>query len=203
MFAPCTAGQNLKKQNDNAKYRFKAMTHVRCFAPIENTDATILILGSMPGKSSLCAGQYYAHPNNLFWRIIGELLGAHLTLLPYQARIGVLLSAGIALWDVLESCTRVTSLDSDIENDSLIANDFASFFSAHPNIAHVYFNGAKAEDCYQKLVRPDMKEKSVTYQRLPSTSPANASIPYAHKLMAWETIVKQNPTINATAVRAG
>ncbi len=202
MFAPCTAGQNLKKPNDHAKYSFKAMTHVRCFAPIEDTSATVLILGSMPGKSSLRAGQYYAHPKNLFWHIMGKLLGAH-PALPYEERVRVLQSAGIALWDVLESCARVTSLDADIENGSLIANDFTSFFSGHPRIVHVYFNGAKAEDCYRRLVHPIIKKTSITYTRLPSTSPANASISYEHKLVAWEIIVKQNPAICATTVRTG
>jgi len=178
------------------------MTHVRCFAPIEDTKATVLILGSMPGKSSLRADQYYAHPQNLFWHLMGKLIGAY-PALPYEERVRVLQSAGIALWDVLKSCTRVTSLDADIEHGSLIANDFTSFFSAHPRIVHVYFNGAKAEDCYRRLVYPILKKAAITYTRLPSTSPANASIPYAHKLITWETIVQQNPTFHATPVRIG
>lgn len=160
----------------------------------------MLILGSMPGKASLRANQYYAHPNNLFWRIMGELLGADPDL-PYKERVQVLQSAGIALWDVLESCTRVTSLDSDIESGSLVANDFRSFFFGHPSIAHVYFNGAKAEDCYRRLVLAGIKKESVMYQRLPSTSPANASIPYERKRAAWEVIAQQGPSLCSTRVR--
>ncbi len=183
------------------------MTPAYCFAPIEDANATVLILGSMPGKASLRAGQYYAHPRNLFWPILGELVGADLAL-SYQERTRGLQSAGIALWDVLESCVRATSLDSDIENNSLVPNDFTSFFSSHPKIARVYFNGAKAEECYRKHVLPTVAKEPIIYERLPSTSPTNASMSYAQKLVAWETIVKQRQTIRSTrgrttTVRAG
>ena len=183
------------------------MTHVRCFEPVEDAKATILILGSMPGKESLRAGQYYAHPRNSFWPILGELVGAK-PALPYEERVRVLRSAGIALWDVLESCVRATSLDSDIEIGSLVSNDFASFFSSHRKITQVFFNGVKAEDCYRKHVLPVLKGVSVVYERLPSTSPANASIPYKRKLAAWKVVVKQGPAIrptrpSATIARAG
>jgi hypoxanthine-DNA glycosylase len=121
--------------------------------------------------------------------MMGKLIGAD-PALPYEGRIRVLQSAGIALWDVLASCIRVTSLDADIENDSLIPNDFTSFFAAHPNIAWIYFNGAKAEEYYRRYIIPTLKQDALTYKRLPSTSPANASIPYEHKLAAWEAILQ-------------
>ncbi len=177
------------------------MTHVRCFEPVEDANATILILGSMPGKESLRAGQYYAHPRNSFWPILGELVGA-IPSLPYEERVRVLRSAGIALWDVLESCVRATSLDSDIEKGSLVPNDFASFFSSHRKITRVFFNGVKAEDCYRKHVLPVLKELAVSYKRLPSTSPANASIPYKRKLAAWKAVVQQGPAVRSTRARA-
>ena len=101
---------------------------------MEDTAAIVLILGSMPGKASLAAGEYYAHPRNLFWPIMGELVGAHPGL-PYEGRLRMLKSSGIALWDVLESCIRNSSLDSHIEEASVIPNDFDSFFQRHPNIA--------------------------------------------------------------------
>src|ERR1700685_3240157 len=163
--------------------------NVRCFVPVEDQNATVLILGSMPGQASLDAGQYYAHPRNLFWRFLGELVGAN-PALPYEERVRVLQSAGIALWDVLKSCVRRGSLDSDIDNGSLVPNDFAAFFSSHPKISHVYFNGAKADVCYQRCVLPVVREKNIAYERLPSTSPANASIPLDRKLSAWRAIVK-------------
>lgn len=163
--------------------------NVRCLAPVEDENATVLILGSMPGQASLNAGQYYAHPRNLFWRFLGELIGANAAL-PYDERISVLHSAGIALWDVLQSCVRSGSLDSDIDNGSLVPNDFAAFFSGHPKIARVYFNGAKADVCYQRCVLPVVREKTIAYARLPSTSPANASMPHDRKLAAWHAIVE-------------
>lgn len=109
------------------------MRQVQSFAPIENANAHVLILGSMPGEASLRVGQYYAHPRNLFWHIMGELVGAGPGM-PYEQRIRALRSANIALWDVLHSCSRKGSLDSNIDDGSLIANDFAAFFRRHPRI---------------------------------------------------------------------
>lgn len=169
------------------------MTNIRCFEPIGDAKAKTLILGSIPGKESLRAGQYYAHPRNSFWPILGVLVGAQPSL-SYENRVRVLQSAEIALWDVLKSCTRITSLDSDIENDSVVPNDFASFFSTHQKITHVYFNGAKAEQCYQRHVLPVINQLPIVYKRLPSTSPANASISFTKKLTAWKVIVENGPT---------
>lgn len=165
------------------------MPHVQSFAPVANAEATLLILGSMPGEASLRAGQYYAHPRNLFWRIMGELIGANPDV-PYAQRIQALESARIALWDVLHSCARKGSLDASIDSGSLIANDFAAFFLHHPQITHVFFNGAKAEECYRKRVLPVIGIDTIEYLRLPSTSPANASIAYQRKLEAWRVVAK-------------
>jgi len=165
------------------------MQHIQSFAPIENAHATILILGSMPGVASLRAGQYYAHPRNLFWRIMGELLKFD-PASPYARRIQALESAGIALWDVLHSCRRKGSLDSDIDDATLIPNDFAAFFLRHPHITRVFFNGTKAETCYRKQVLPTLGTGYIEYLRLPSTSPANASIPYERKLERWRVIAR-------------
>ena len=167
------------------------MSHAHGFAPIEDTAAIVLILGSMPGKASLAAGEYYAHPRNLFWPIMGELVGAHPGL-PYEGRLRILKSSGIALWDVLESCIRNSSLDSHIEEASVIPNDFESFFLRHPNIAYVFFNGAKAEQCFLRHVQPSLTSHSLQYQRLPSTSPANAGTPYGKKLDAWQAVMQRS-----------
>lgn len=165
--------------------------HVQSFAPIADARARVLILGSMPGKASLAAGQYYAHPQNLFWRILGEITGAAPTS-PYAARARALKSRGIALWDVLESCTREGSLDSAIDDASISANDFAAFYSAHPRIAHLFFNGAKAEACYRKHVLPSLAgaPAPTSCHRLPSTSPANASMARAHRLQIWKQALR-------------
>src|ERR1035437_10981505 len=103
------------------------MARVNSFEPIEDRSAEILILGSMPGRASLAADQYYAHAQNGFWRIMSELLRFDATA-PYSVRVRALKAARIALWDVLHSCLREGSLDSMIERDTQIANDFRTFF---------------------------------------------------------------------------
>lgn len=160
--------------------------HVRGFAPIADGKSRVLILGSMPGTASLAARQYYAHAQNLFWEILGGITGAAPSL-PYATRVRALKSSGIALWDVLESCTREGSLDSDIDDATIRANDFISFHRAHPRIEQVFFNGTKAEACYRKHVLPVLADAAArpSYRRLPSTSPANASMTRAHKHKVW------------------
>jgi double-stranded uracil-DNA glycosylase len=176
------------------------MSRAHGFAPIENNAAIVLILGSMPGKASLAAGEYYAHPRNIFWPIMGELVGAHPSL-PYKGRLRMLKSSGIALWDVLRSCIRKGSLDSDIEEVSVIPNDFESFFLRHPNITHVFFNGAKAEQSFRRHVQPSLKSQPLQYRRLPSTSPANAGTSYGKKLDAWRAVVQRGLRFQRTASR--
>lgn len=163
------------------------MRRIQSFAPIENVDANILILGSIPGVASLRAGQYYAHPGNHFWRIIGELLDID-PVAPYDSRVQALKSAGIALWDVLHSCLRNGSMDSSIDKESIAPNDLAKFLCDHRKITHVFFNGSKAEECYRKYMKP---AGSIEYLRLPSTSPANASVSYERKLDAWRNALAQ------------
>ena len=167
------------------------MSHVQSFPPIADNKARILILGSMPGRASLVAGQYYAHAQNLFWRFVGEITGAAPSL-PYATRARALKSCGIALWDVLASCTREGSLDSAIDEASISANDFISFYRAHTEIAQVFFNGAKAEACYRRHVLPLLAHEPgpQKYSRLPSTSPANASMSRAYKQRVWKRALR-------------
>jgi hypoxanthine-DNA glycosylase len=167
----------------------KSLAH--SFEPIAGRDAEILILGSMPGRASLRAGQYYAHPRNAFWRIIAELLGIE-PASDYPARIRALRAARIALWDVLESCARAGSSDSAIDADTITANDFRTFFRRHRGIGRVFFNGAKAESCYRQHVLPTVDAGAASYLRLPSTSPAN-TVPYAQKLRAWRAALALRP----------
>ena len=165
----------------------KDISHIHSFAPIEDATAKVLILGSMPGKESLKAGQYYAHPRNAFWPIMGDLVGAN-AVLPYELRVQKLKASNIALWDVLASCKRHSSLDADIDTDSISSNDFGAFFLAHPCITHVFFNGAMAEKCFNKYVELAFDSSLLQLQRLPSTSPANASMTFSQKLNAWKAI---------------
>jgi hypoxanthine-DNA glycosylase len=159
---------------------------VGCFPPVSDCNATVLILGSMPGKESLKQNRYYAHAQNTFWKILGELVGAHAHL-PYADRLHRLTDAHIALWDVLASCERESSLDTHIRNEKV--NNFAAFFALHPHITHVFFNGAKAEQSFNKFVLLIQKLPPLTFQRLPSTSPAHAGMSFAEKLLAWNKIL--------------
>lgn len=162
---------------------------IESFPPIADKRARLLILGTMPGKESLRAAQYYAHPCNAFWKIMDDLLGAS-PQLTYAKRVQILKAAGIAVWDVLASCTRASSLDSDIDTTSLIVNDFELFYHAHPRITRVFFNGAAAEKFYRVDVQAHDKQRVLDYQRLPSTSPAHAGMRYAEKLEQWRTIIQ-------------
>lgn len=161
-------------------------TLLYCFEAIADCNAEILILGSMPGQESLAAGQYYANRRNAFWKIMAELLGFDQDS-RYEDRLRELKSARIALWDVMQSCTRVGSLDVRIDAGSITVNDFQSFFRTHDKIHAVFFNGAKAESAYRQYVLPTVSAVPISYSRLPSTSPAHASLSYEQKLQAWRT----------------
>jgi hypoxanthine-DNA glycosylase len=161
------------------------MSRVESFPPIASEKSRVLILGSMPGEASLKAGQYYAHPRNAFWRIMGELFGAGPEL-PYDQRVKRLDHAGIALWDSLHSCVRPGSLDASITAEE--PNDFAAFFAKYPRVKHIYFNGAKAEAVFRRHVLPSLPNDQHILVRLPSTSPAHAAIPFEVKVRAWSII---------------
>jgi hypoxanthine-DNA glycosylase len=138
----------------------------------------------MPGRASLHAGQYYAHPRNAFWPIFSELLGIK-TGASYAARTRALKSSGFALWDVLQSCRREGSLDTKIEAESGTVNDFPRFLRTHRRITRIYFNGAAAEIIFMRQVFPALDGVSASLTRLPSTSPAHATLSFAEKLEAW------------------
>ena len=165
------------------------MAHIRSFPPISGVDAEVLILGSMPGKASLLAEQYYAHPRHSFWRIIEGVVGID-SALSYEDRCSQLIEHRIAVWDVLKACTRSGSLDSDIVESSIVPNDFEHFFETHTRIRAVYFNGAKAENSYMKYVVPELPGAMARLgtARLPSTSPAHASLSFEAKLKKWKVI---------------
>lgn len=158
------------------------------FAPVVNRDANILILGSLPGKRSLEAAQYYAHPQNVFWKVMNSLFGIEGN---YEQRCARLAACGIALWDVLRSSDRPGSMDADIRMSTAKANDFSRFFSDYPRIRRVCFNGRKAEDLYRKMVLPALNDSPGMYG-LPSTSPAYASMPFEKKLDAWRRVLDLN-----------
>ena len=165
------------------------MSVILSFPPVASPDALVCILGSMPGKASLTADQYYAHPRNAFWPIIEAVLGVPCSL-PYQERIVLLKMCRVALWDVLGSCVRTGSLDSNIDESSIVPNDFNMFFAVHSRIRTLFFNGTKAESVYRRDVLPALSERSRSLRliRLPSTSPAHAGMAFEKKKEVWRSI---------------
>lgn len=152
------------------------------FAPITSNDANILILGTMPGTKSLELNQYYGHKQNNFWKFMFSILKEDFSD-DYHTKKTLLQKHKIALWDVLQFCERVGSLDSAIKNE--IANDFETFLKNHPNIKTILFNGQKAAAFFKKYVTLQKEYHLIT---LPSSSPANASKTFEAKLKEWKII---------------
>lgn len=149
-------------------------------------DANILIVGSMPGIASLQQQQYYAHPRNAFWPIMQQIF--NWPDLDYSQRCEALVNEKIALWDVLRSCRRQGSLDSNIDNNSLALNDFATFFRLHPDIRTLLFNGGKAAQLFSRHVQAP---EDLSQLRLPSTSPAHAAMSFQEKLAMWHAAITE------------
>jgi len=164
------------------------MSRIEGFPPLARPDARVLVLGSMPSRESLARRQYYAHPRNAFWPIMTRLFGLQSG--DYADRAAELMAHGVAVWDVLRTCRRPGSLDSAIDEASIETNDFAAFFAAHANIRRVFFNGAKAESVYRRRVVPtlDGAAAAISLIRLPSTSPAHASLDLEAKTKAWRVL---------------
>jgi hypoxanthine-DNA glycosylase len=160
------------------------------FPPIVGSDPAVLVLGSLPGKKSIAEQQYYAHPQNTFWKIMGALFDARIEL-PYEERVSFLKENRIALWDVLQSSSRPGSLDASIRVQSANCNDFVEYLRRYPGIRAICFNGKKAAELYGRLAAPRVLRQypDLKLEVLPSTSPAHAAMPYAEKLRRW-TIVK-------------
>ncbi len=143
----------------------------------------------MPGKASLLAREYYAHPRNAFWFIVEGLFGIPRKL-PYARRVRELARTGVAVWDVLAACTRGTSLDSDIVPDSCVPNDFNAFLARHRQVRSIYFNGGPAHALFERHVAPGLapRYQGIGRVTLPSTSPTHARRSHADKLEAWRII---------------
>ena len=155
------------------------------FPPLLGSNPHTLVLGSMPSQVSLEKQQYYAHPQNVFWWIMSQIVGFPENL-PYSDRVLHLTNSQIAGWDVLFDCVRPGSLDSKIELQSEQANDFTSFLNANPSVKLIAFNGRAAEKIFMRhcadlfLLNPGLQSVS-----LPSTSPAYAAMSRTEKLRIW------------------
>ena len=163
------------------------MTLHKSFPSISAPNARVLILGTLPGAASLAKREYYAKPQNAFWRIMSELFEFPRDL-EYEERLARLKDKGIALWDVCATAERSGSLDTAIKD--AVANDFADFYRKHPGIELIAFNGAKAADLYGRLVLNSLSPalQAIQTVTLPSTSPAHASMTFAAKLKSWRGI---------------
>ena len=158
------------------------------FSAVSTPDARLLILGSLPGRPSLSAGEYYANPRNAFWRIMQDLLQIPVEQ-PYAERLALLLQNRVALWDVLKSSRRKGSLDAAIDQDSATTNDFDVFLCAHSQLRMVALNGQKAGVFFKQRVVPGLTVACPETVVLPSTSPAYAAMPYAEKRRQWSRIL--------------
>jgi hypoxanthine-DNA glycosylase len=158
-----------------------------CFPAVLDRDTHVLILGSFPGRASLQAQAYYAHPRNQFWRLLSALLQDDLACLPYAGRLARLRAHHIGLWDVFAVCEREGSLDSAIRNAT--HNDFRWLQTQCPRLRCVAFNG-KTAGRHAALFAQSGFDTIV----LPSSSPAHAAMDFEQKLAAWRSICAAEST---------
>ena len=152
------------------------------FNPISNKNSTVLILGFMPGEQSLALQQYYAHPQNKFWKVIATITNSDITI-TYADKEKLLFQNNIALWDIIKYANREGSLDSAIKNEQ--PNNISDFIIKHKKLETICFNGKKAEALYRKYFA---MERTINYISLPSISPANASINLENICIQWKSI---------------
>ncbi len=155
------------------------------FPPIIDQNTEILILGSLPSDLSIKAGEYYANPQNQFWKIIFAIFNNNLTLTKYSEKTDLLLKNKIGLWDVMTEADRVGSLDSNIKNAEL--NDFSGLFETYPNLKKLAFNGEKSFSTFMRMKHSMPKVELIT---LTSSSSANTSKTVQQKLREWEIALK-------------
>jgi hypoxanthine-DNA glycosylase len=152
------------------------------FEPVLGRAPRILILGSLPGEASLRLGQYYGHPQNRFWELVGEVLGINLRNMAYDERLEELTSRGVALWDVVAHAYRNGSLDTNIRNEKI--NPVTNLILEN-RIKAVFFNGKKAANLFLRSTQLPSDVVTIT---LPSSSPANASVSWPKKRQDWSQL---------------
>lgn len=163
-----------------------SQTHkCKSFLPNIDNNSKILILGSMPGVKSLDEQQYYAHPQNRFWKLMGKICNENnLSNFDYETKLKVLLANNIALWDVIQTCNRDGSLDSNIQNEK--PNKIIQLLKQFPNIQIICLNGNKSYTAFKKHF-PELLNQYKCY-KLPSTSPANARYSLEKLYEEWKEI---------------
>jgi hypoxanthine-DNA glycosylase len=153
-------------------------------APVIARGTRLVVLGSFPGVASLQAQQYYGHPRNHFWPLLGAIWGVDLIALPYEQRLAELRRRGLGLWDIYASCRREGSLDQAIEDAEF--NDLASLRRRAPQLRHVAHNGGESARAMKHVAALGFE-----VLRLPSSSPANANWSFERKLAAWRAAFEQ------------
>lgn len=153
---------------------------IQSFPPVMPESPRLLVLGSMPGVRSLQQQQYYAHPQNQFWRLMAAVLGHADQPIGYADRLSMLRTRGVALWDVLSHCEREGSLDSAIRDE--VPNRIAALIEGAPTIKAIALNGRKAETSFKRHIGVIT---GVTALPLPSSSAANARMRFDQKSTVW------------------
>lgn len=171
------------------------MSRLQGLAPLVSPATRVLVLGSFPGARSLQQGQYYAHPQNQFWRLLQHLWPQA----PwpadgdYAGRCACALAQGLGIWDVYAACEREGSLDSAIRHAQF--NDLAALLRRCPQLSGIAHNGGEshrhARAVEQSLACADRSVRVQTH-KLPSTSPANASWTFERKLAAWRAVMQEH-----------
>lgn len=161
------------------------MSRLQGLAPVLDANTRVLVLGSFPGVASLRAQQYYGHPQNHFWKILGALWQLPLPAMAYDGRVAALRDHGLGVWDVYGACEREGSLDANIQNAEL--NDFAAVMRACPRLEAIAHNGGESFRYARHTER-----LGVPVYKLPSTSPANASWSFDRKLSAWAEVLRRH-----------
>lgn len=158
--------------------------------PVLDERVETLLLGSFPGRTSLLASEYYANPQNQFWRLMGEVLQVDLIPLGPLARYRVLLAHRVGLWDVIAACRRQGSQDRNIQNPQ--SNDFSGLRKRAPRLIRVAFNGKKAAEAASEFTAAGYKVIT-----LPSSSSAHARIGFESKLREWRRLTAPFPKENS------
>lgn len=153
-----------------------------CLPPVVNARTRVLVLGSLPGEVSLQRAQYYGHPRNLFWPLVGDVIGRDLVALAYEQRLAAILAAGVGVWDVVGSAQREGSLDAAIRDHQ--PNDLSRLIQTLPALRAIGFNGSTAA----RIGRPQLVHAGLHLVLLPSSSPAYASMRLTDKRERWREL---------------
>jgi hypoxanthine-DNA glycosylase len=182
---PATATRQSTARRAAVAARAPAPGTLEGLPPVVSPDTRLLVLGSFPGVASLQAGQYYAHPRNHFWPILGALWRFDWRALDYAARLALVRHHGLGIWDVYAACRREGSLDTAIEH--AVPNDLTGLAARLPALRAIAHNGGESARA-MRLTRT----LGLAVVRLPSTSPANASWSFERKLAAWRTVFAEH-----------